>query len=79
MEEAAPTLLLAGSKQLLDLARAETSGAAEAYVTLAASVLSHGAGALPPATPGPGLGCVWIQGLGAVLRRRSRRVTKPVC
>ena len=44
MEEAAPTLLLAGAKQLLDLARQETSGAAEAYAMLAARVLAHGAG-----------------------------------
>lgn len=44
MEEGAPTLLLAGSKQLLDLARKETTGAAESYAMLAASVLSHGAG-----------------------------------
>lgn len=43
MEEGAPTLLLSGAKQLLDLARAETSGAAEAYAMLAARVLSHGA------------------------------------
>lgn len=43
MEEGAPTLLLAGSRQLLELARAETSGAAESYVMLAACVLSHGA------------------------------------
>ena len=40
-----PTLLLAGAKQLLELARQETSEAAESYVMLAASVLSHGAGA----------------------------------
>lgn len=46
MEEGAPTLLLCGAKQLLDLARAETSGAAEAYAMLAARVLSHGAGQL---------------------------------
>ena len=46
MEEGAPTLLLSGAKQLLDLARAETSGAAEAYAMLAARVLSHGAGQL---------------------------------
>ena len=45
MEEAAPTLLLAGAAQLLQLARQEASGAAEAYATLAATVLSHGAGA----------------------------------
>lgn len=45
LEEAAPTLLLAGAAQLLQLARQEVSGAAEAYATLAASVLSHGAGA----------------------------------
>lgn len=45
LEEAAPTLLLAGAHQLLQLARQEVSGAAEAYATLAASVLSHGAGA----------------------------------
>ena len=44
MEEAAPTLLLAGSKQLLELARQETSEAAESYVMLAAAMLSHGAG-----------------------------------
>lgn len=44
MEEEAPTLLLSGAKQLLDLARAETSRAAEAYAMLAARVLSHGAG-----------------------------------
>ncbi|KAI7845126.1 hypothetical protein COHA_001331 [Chlorella ohadii] len=43
MEEEAPTLLLSGAKQLLDLARAETSRAAEAYAMLAARVLSHGA------------------------------------
>lgn len=43
MEEAAPTLLLAGSKQLLELARQEASGAAEAYVLLAARVIAHGA------------------------------------
>lgn len=59
MEEAAPTLLLAGSRQLLDLARAEATGAAEAYVTLAASVLSHGAGARAGCKRGrpPGAAC----------------------
>lgn len=57
MEEGAPTLLLAGSKQLLELARRETSAAAESYATLAARVLAHGAGeraAVPvPAAPVP--------------------------
>lgn len=43
LEAGAPTLLLAGSKQLLDLARAEISGAAESLACLAACVLSHGA------------------------------------
>ncbi|KAL4856842.1 hypothetical protein ACK3TF_002891 [Chlorella vulgaris] len=43
LEEGAPTLLLAGSKQLLELARVEATPAAESYVTLAARVLSHGA------------------------------------
>ena len=45
LEEAAPTLLLSGAKQLLELARKETSAAAESYVMLAAVVLGHGAGA----------------------------------
>lgn len=54
MEEAAPTLLLVGSKQLLELARHETSAAAESYAMLAARVISHAAGGhaalvLPPA------------------------------
>jgi hypothetical protein len=43
MEEASPTLLLAGSKQLLELARREAGPAAESYVMLAARVLAHGA------------------------------------
>ncbi|KAL4419606.1 hypothetical protein ABPG77_001660 [Micractinium sp. CCAP 211/92] len=43
MEEAAPTLLLVGSKQLLELARHETSAAAESYAMLAARVISHAA------------------------------------
>lgn len=60
MEEGCPTLLLAGCKQLLELARAETSGAAESYALLAAAVLSNGAGALCCGWGGAGWrGLVW--------------------
>jgi hypothetical protein len=61
LEEGAPTLLLAGSKQLLELARVEATPAAESYVTLAARVLSHGAGAYMHASAcGAGAGC-WLR------------------
>jgi hypothetical protein len=44
LEEGAPTLLLAGGKQLLELARRESGVAAESYALLAARVLANGAG-----------------------------------